>query len=162
MALFVFISVRHILQQQQQKKFQLGFWLEVRKLNLGKMRPLATLAWRRTCVSGFGKWNLSVPQNNRSCHSISSQPESANILRSKFDDVPLSKLPYFDFLWMNHKKNGERTALVTIVLLLGSFINDVTQIWAFPTTTTPVMQTWANRGCDLFGRIKTNNFFSVS
>ena len=72
-----------------------------------RMRPLATLAWRRTSVSCFGRFDSS----KRSCHN--NPARASNILKSKFEDVPLSKSPYFDFLWMNHQQNGQRIALVS-------------------------------------------------
>jgi hypothetical protein len=86
------------------------------------MRPLASLAWRRTSVSCFGRLDSS----KRSCHSRPAPADQSNILSSKFDDVPLSKSPYFDFLWMNHKQHGQKTALVC-------HQKDQTQKWGFIT-----------------------------
>lgn len=103
------------------------------------MRPFATLAWRRTaCLT---KWD------RRSCHT-SPAPGSRlpNILYSQFEDVPLSKQPYFDFLWMNHKKNGDRIALVSYESKLkfrpSSVILNCRDLEAFPWWTCNVFEFW--------------------
>jgi hypothetical protein len=41
---------------------------------------------------------------------------SQNIVKSKYEDVPLSRLPYFEFVWSNKDKYGDKIALVRMTL----------------------------------------------
>lgn len=73
----------------------------------------------RFCLNFVAKKTSLVPRigNNirKQCFHVSAfrrNEDEQFIIHSRYPDVPLSKLAFFDYIWENRKKHGHRTALV--------------------------------------------------
>ena len=78
---------------------------------------------RENVIFGLIRKNPQSLKRGANLHSsaatlcIANQSEEPFILKSKFEDVPLSKDPFGDFMWSNAQKYSSRTALVRIIQL---------------------------------------------
>lgn len=67
----------------------------------------------RTFLTKCRLWPIYLQKSNLHVNLV-----LENSVKSKYEDAPMSRLPYFEFVWSNKDKYGDKIALVNMELFM--------------------------------------------